>query len=119
MTTTTDIKFSMVESVNGISYLHLGYIKPRPNRMIMPWTTSGLLETPLSLNVLNIKGLERPTERIVLINHGQYPFQRLVEFINDYNAPDYLGGTNPTQSRVVGLIMDDRELHCIRCTLLN
>ena len=113
MTIAKELKFIMVENVNGIAYIHLGYIKPRLNGTIKPWDRSGLLDNPLSLDVLNLEGIDRPTQRIILVNHGNYRLDEISRFVDEFN------NSYTNRRRIVGVIYDDRELQCIRCALLN
>lgn len=99
--------------MNGIAYLHLGYIKPRPNHMIMPWVSSGVLENPLSLNVLNLETIPQPTREIVLVNHNNYKISELQDFVAKFN------GEYSNDRRIVSIINDDRVLQCLRCVVLN
>lgn len=103
----------MVEDVNGIAYVHLGYIKPRPNHRVKPWSEQGVLERPLSLNVMNLATLPVPTKEIALVNHNNYDINELMDFANKFNG-DYA-----TERRIVNVVADDRYLQGIRCMLLN
>lgn len=108
------LKYSMVEQTAGASYVHLGYIKPRPNNRIMPWSEQGLLDYPQELSESNLSkmNLRYGREKLFLVNHGNYKQEELDEFMRDYNDRNHY-------SKVVGIITDDRDLHVVRCALLN
>lgn len=109
-----DIKFAMTERVLGKTYVHLGFIKPRPTKRVMPWSELGVLDFPKTLTEENLSAIKCafPINKLSLVSHGNYTRKDLEDFTREFN-------THSKTYKVSEIIDDDRELQLVRCAILN